>query len=216
MFVKHDDIIALKRFPHYRPFRKETTGGRWIPSKQGSVAQSLDAFISINMNKLLIQQSSYQCLRNIVNAESFMHVLPDSEWPVCKLSKHWLWNATHYNDVIMGVIASQITSLTIVYSTVYSGADPKKNMKATRHCPLCGEFTGDGWIPGTNGQWRGKCFHLMTSSWMLPGSIINQFCAVFMRYQEFTECTFSTMVLWGHYIPSYVIIRSILLVIWLS
>ena len=32
----------------------------------------------------------------------------------------------HYNDVIMGVIASQITSPTIVYSTVYSGADQRK------------------------------------------------------------------------------------------
>ena len=31
-----------------------------------------------------------------------------------------------YGDVIMGAIASQITSLTIVYSTVYSGADQKK------------------------------------------------------------------------------------------
>ena len=35
-------------------------------------------------------------------------------------------NQTHYNDVIMGAIASQITSLTIVYSTVYSGADQRK------------------------------------------------------------------------------------------
>ena len=25
---------------------------------------------------------------------------------------------------------------------------------------------GDRWIPRTNGQWRGKCFHLMTSSCM--------------------------------------------------
>ena len=33
---------------------------------------------------------------------------------------------THYNDVIMGMIASQITSLTIVYSTVYSDADQRK------------------------------------------------------------------------------------------
>ena len=32
----------------------------------------------------------------------------------------------HYNDVIMGAIASQITSLTIVYSTVYSDADQRK------------------------------------------------------------------------------------------
>ena len=29
----------------------------------------------------------------------------------------------HYNDVIIGAIASQITSLTIVYSAVYSDAD---------------------------------------------------------------------------------------------
>ena len=32
-----------------------------------------------------------------------------------------------YNDVIMGAIASQITSLTIVYSTVYSDADQRKH-----------------------------------------------------------------------------------------
>ena len=41
----------------------------------------------------------------------------------------------------------------------------KENIKAPRHWPLCGEFTGDWWIPRTKGQWRGKCFHLMTSSW---------------------------------------------------
>ena len=33
----------------------------------------------------------------------------------------------HYNDVIMGAIASQITSLTIVYAMVYSGADQRKH-----------------------------------------------------------------------------------------
>ena len=34
--------------------------------------------------------------------------------------------ASHYGDVIMGAVASQITSLTIVYSTVYSGPDQRK------------------------------------------------------------------------------------------
>ena len=42
-----------------------------------------------------------------------------------------------------------------------------KNIKALRHWPLCGEFTGDRWIPRTDGQQRGKCFHLMTSSWYI-------------------------------------------------
>ena len=36
----------------------------------------------------------------------------------------------HYNDVIMGEIASQITSLTIVYSTVYSDADQRKHQSS--------------------------------------------------------------------------------------
>ena len=35
--------------------------------------------------------------------------------------------ANHYDDVIMNAMASQITSLTIVYSTVYSGADQRKH-----------------------------------------------------------------------------------------
>ena len=50
--------------------------------------------------------------------------------------------STHYDDVIMGAIASQITSLTIVYSAVYSEAD-KKNIKAPHHWHLCGEYTGE-------------------------------------------------------------------------
>ena len=40
------------------------------------------------------------------------------------------WQTTHYNDVIMGTIASQITSLTIVYSTIYSDADQRKHQSS--------------------------------------------------------------------------------------
>ena len=36
----------------------------------------------------------------------------------------------HYYDVIMGTMASQITSLTIVYSTVYSDADQRKHQSS--------------------------------------------------------------------------------------
>ena len=36
----------------------------------------------------------------------------------------------HYSDVIMGAMASQITSLTIVYSTVYSGIDQRKHQSS--------------------------------------------------------------------------------------
>ena len=39
----------------------------------------------------------------------------------------WL---VHYNDVIMGAIASEITSLTIVYSIVYWAADQRKHQSS--------------------------------------------------------------------------------------
>ena len=65
----------------------------------------------------------------------------------------WVYWNRNYGDVIMAAIASQITSITIAYSTVYSGADQiKENIKAPRHWPLCGEFTDDRWIPRANGQ----------------------------------------------------------------
>ena len=38
--------------------------------------------------------------------------------------------SVHYDDVIMGTIASQITSLTRVYSIVYSGADQSKHQSS--------------------------------------------------------------------------------------
>ena len=53
----------------------------------------------------------------------------------------------------MSQIAPQITIVSIVYSTIYSGADKKnQNIEAPRHWPLCGEFTSHRWIPRTKGQ----------------------------------------------------------------
>ena len=69
----------------------------------------------------------------------------------------------HYNDVIMTTMASQTTSLTVVYSTVYSDADQRKHQSSASLAFVWGIYR-DRWIPRTKGQLRGKCFHLMTSS----------------------------------------------------
>ena len=69
-------------------------------------------------------------------------------WSIYLLPSNFL---LHYDDVIMSAMTSQITSLTIVYSTVYSGPD-EKNMKSPHHWPLCGEFAGDRWIPRAKGH----------------------------------------------------------------
>ena len=50
------------------------------------------------------------------------------------------------NDVIMDAIASQITSLVIVYSAVYSDADQRKHQSSTS-LAFVGEFTGTGEFP---------------------------------------------------------------------
>ena len=58
---------------------------------------------------------------------------------------------------------SQITSLTTVYSTVYSDTDQRKHQRSTSLAFVWG-IHRNRWIPRTNGQLRGKCFHLMPSS----------------------------------------------------
>ena len=62
-------------------------------------------------------------------------ILRNSSWryPLDTLFGFNVWGShsdpfffSHNNDVIMSTMTSQITSLTIVYSTVYSGADQRK------------------------------------------------------------------------------------------
>ena len=77
-----------------------------------------------------------------------------------KSSTSSLW---HYNDVIMDTIASQITSLMIFNSAVYSDADQRKHQSSTSLVFVWGIHRSL-----VNSLHRGpvtrKCFHLMTSS----------------------------------------------------
>ena len=69
----------------------------------------------------------------------------------------------HYIDVIMTTMASQITSLAVVYSSVYLDADQRKHQSSASLAFVWG-IHRDRWIPRTKGQLRGECFHLMTWS----------------------------------------------------
>ena len=52
-----------------------------------------------------------------------------------------------------------------LFTQSFIQAQIKENITAPRHWPLCGEFTGTGEFPAQKASKRGKCFHLMTSSW---------------------------------------------------
>ena len=59
----------------------------------------------------------------------------------------------HYHDVIMSTMASE-SPASRLFTEPFT----------PRHWPVFGEFTGDRRFYHTKGEWRGKCFHLMTSS----------------------------------------------------
>ena len=69
-----------------------------------------------------------------------------------------------YSDVIMGTMASPITSLTIIYSTIYSSADQRKHQSSMSQAFVCRIHQ---WPVNSPHKWplMLKCFHLMTSWW---------------------------------------------------
>ena len=49
---------------------------------------------------------------------------------ICITQPQWIKLGNHYNDVLKSTMASQITSLMIVNSSVYSGADQRKHQSS--------------------------------------------------------------------------------------
>ena len=104
----------------------------------------------------------------------------------------------HYGDVIMGTIASQITSLTIVYSTVYSDADQRKHQSSASLAFVRGIHRGPVNSPH---KWpvARKCFHLMTSSWeflLLSPRHIDVSMAHYLIIHSYIHISFLDICVW--------------------
>ena len=72
-------------------------------------------------------------------------------------------NECDYSNVVMSAMASQITGVSIVYSTVRSGADQRTHQSFASLAFMRGIHRWPVNSPH-KGQWRGMCFHLITSS----------------------------------------------------
>ena len=57
------------------------------------------------------------------------------------------------------------SSASRLFTQPFIQAQIKENINSPRNWLLWGEFTSERWISSTKGQYRGKCFHLMMSSW---------------------------------------------------
>ena len=87
---------------------------------------------------------------------------------------------THYSDVIITATASQITSVSVIYSMVCSGTDQRKHEISASLAFVRGIHR---WLVNSlhKGPVTRKYFLLMTSSW----------CACFVGY---TVCTSPTLI----------------------
>ena len=122
---------------------------------KGQSTRSFDVFFYLLLNKWMSKQSWRRWLETPSR----------SLWCNCNGKGEpgfARFESRHYDDVIMTMMASQITSLTVVYSIVYSDADQRKHQSSASLFFVRG-IHRDRWIPRTKGQLRGKCFHLMTS-----------------------------------------------------
>ena len=127
--------------------------------------------------------------------ESPMRGPMHSRYPRVTMNARYSKNPCHYNDVIMSAISSQITSLTIVYSTVYSAADQRKHQRSASLAIVRGIHRGPVNSPHKWSVTR-KCFHLMTSS---CGIIVRPGCGIYRLM--FTPSSSTPLTLTWYAIP---------------
>ena len=110
----YHDVIKWRHFPRHLPFVR---GIHRIPLTKAS-------------------DKELWCFLWSAPEQSRRRRFESSLWRHCNVATYVCITASevnpkdHYDDVIMTTMASQITSLTIVYSTVYSGAYQRKHQSS--------------------------------------------------------------------------------------
>ena len=85
--------------------------------------------------EFIIENPSYKCWTRVA----------EGRWNIIDM---FIFLGPHNTDAIMSAMASEITSLTIVYSSIYSGADQRKH-QSSASLAFVREFTGDHKWPVT-------------------------------------------------------------------
>ena len=117
--------------------------GHWS-FRERSRPPDLDLYLS---DRFGISQASWQHVyRDVVKIDSFATILTQN---YAASNPHANTNYSHvnYNDVIMGAMAYQITSLKIVYSTIYSEAYQRKHQSSASLAVCAGNSLVTGEFP---------------------------------------------------------------------
>ena len=103
----------------------ESTHNRWFHTQMACNTEKVN-FITISVNMVRCSNGVNKCVHL---THIFFTLYPHSRICIhsgCPVTT----GPIHYNDVIMSAMTSQITSLTIVYWTYYSGADQRKHQSS--------------------------------------------------------------------------------------
>ena len=180
----HANVKENSKVTHYSPFEKWIH--RWLVVSPHRVASNLRSFTMSGRMSWLILLSIFDDTKHdlwVASAFNTHH----NQWRLIKkkciirrelysqfgYAKIKLHRNDNYDDVIMSAMVSQITSLTIVYSIVYSGANQRKHQSSASPAICAGNSPVTDEFPARKPVRRSfdvffdlKCFHLMTSSWM--------------------------------------------------
>ena len=128
------------------------------------------------LNEILYKTSLWRkCIYKILSVKGRTSLNGMSEYVdwinnMTLLTTKFYYCPSHYNDVITSAMASQVTSLGIVYSIVYSGSNQRKYHSSASLAFVRGI---NRWPVNSphKGPITRKKFHLMTSSWNCLGPL---------------------------------------------
>ena len=137
-------IVKMRRRADSRPAPSQwetslqsNAVSHWLGANlEATLRRFWDRLISIKVIHTLVQQCLY--IETVPGYLVPCHVVQSLQHIWRSDTRPWsLWVPdpqtccrAHYDDVIMGTMASQITCLTIVYSALYSGADQRKHQSS--------------------------------------------------------------------------------------
>ena len=155
-----------------------------------AVCQGADQRKQQNLASLtFVRGTSAVCVRNLTHVgftQCIMHAYVSCTIP------------SHYNDVMMGAIASQLTGVSIVCSAVCQGADQRKHQSSASLTYVRGT-SGDRWIPSqrdSNAEnvsiwWR----HHVLPDQIKDDDILHSLYSVWVR--NITHLAFSQCIMEG-------------------
>ena len=120
----------------------------WSQLQLASSVSPLWIYVSVNEKNILFDTGWWWLLimwwRGLQHWITWTRTEPLSEnitflhigWDLTKLWRILYWVLAHYDDVMMDLLSSQITSLVIVHSNVHSGADKRKHQSSATLWPV--------------------------------------------------------------------------------